>query len=204
MWFASESMMRFAGVRVCVSIVAVAALSAGLGVASAAGAAGRTGSTRASGAAIHMHAVKVGTFSFKGLSGSSSRSNPQAPPHQPMNKTLRHTTAAEVPRIAGTPIATGTGGATGFNGLDDYQQTNAGTGAYAGTQFDVTPPDQGLCVGNGYVVEPINVATRVYSTSGRALTPAVPLNQFAGVAPEAVPGPNGTFTFGPFLSDPRC
>ncbi len=200
--------MQVVGMRVAVSIAAVAAVIAVLSAGSAAGATGRTGSAAAGGAAVHMHAVKAGTFSFQGLSGSSSGNHPQAPPHQPMNKTLRHTTAAKVPQIPGTSIATGTGGATGFNGLDAYQQATAGTGQYAGTQFDVTPPDQGLCVGSGaasgYVVEPVNVATRVYSTSGTPLTAAVPLNQFAGLAPEAVPGPNNTFTFGPFLSDPRC
>ena len=118
-----------------------------------------------------------------------------------MNKTLRHTAAAEVPHVAGSAVFNGTGGATGFNGLDDYQQTNAGTGLYANSQFDVTPPDQGLCVGSGDLVEAINLAIRIYSTSGTPLTAAVPLNQFAGVAPETI---NGGSPFGPFLSDPKC
>jgi hypothetical protein len=118
-----------------------------------------------------------------------------------MNKTLRHTAAAEVPHVAGSAVFNGMGGATGFNGLDDYQQTNAGTGLYANSQFDVTPPDQGLCVGSGDLVEAINLAIRIYSTSGTPLTAAVPLNQFAGVAPETI---NGGSPFGPFLSDPKC
>src|SRR5712675_1090579 len=75
-----------------------------------------------------------------------------------------------LPRVAGTPVVNGTGGAAGFNGLDDFQQTAAGTGIYASSQFDVTPPDQGLCVGNGDLVEPINLAVRVYSTQGTPLT----------------------------------
>jgi hypothetical protein len=118
-----------------------------------------------------------------------------------MNKTLRHTSAASVPNAAGTPVVNTAGGANGFNGLDAAQQTAAGTGTYANSQFDVTPPDQGLCVGPGTVVEAINLAIRVYSTSGTALTATAPLNQFFGVAPETV---NGAAPFGPFLSDPRC
>ena len=150
----------------------------------------------------HMRAVKIGTFSFANLgSAPAQQSQGGAPPHQPMNKTLRHTTAAQVPQVAGTPVVNGTGGAAGFNGLDNFQQVAAGTGNYAGSQFDTTPPDQGLCVGQGDLVEPINVAMRVYSTDGRPLTEAVPLNQFLGVAPEGV---NGGAPFGPFLSDPKC
>ena len=55
------------------------------------------------------------------------------------------------------------------------------TGIYANSQFDVTPPDQGLCVGQGDLVEPINLAVQVYSTDGTPLTEAVPLNQFVVV-----------------------
>jgi len=152
--------------------------------------------------ADHTRAVKVGTFSFANLGAPSmGATTPSAPPHQPMNKTLRHTSAAQVPNVAGTPVVNAAGGATGFNGLDAFQQTNAGTGAYANSQFDVTPPDQGLCVGHGDVVEAINLAMRVYSTDGTPLTPTVPLNQFVGVAPETI---NGSAPFGPFLSDPKC
>jgi hypothetical protein len=155
-------------------------------------------------AAGKTNAVKVGTFSFTGLGTGSAAGAGGAqagPPHEPMNKTLRHTTASQVPSIAGASIASGAGGASGFNGLDDFQQTNAGTGSYANSQFDVTPPDQGLCVGNGYVVEGVNDALRVYSTRGGALTPAVALNQFAQTTPESV---NGGPPFGEFLSDPKC
>ena len=159
--------------------------------------------TGQAGHVYHAHAVKVGTFSFARLGTSSPGRHTVggAPPHQPLNKTLRHTTAAQVPGVTGSPVVASGGGATGFNGLDAFQQASAGTGAYAGSQFDATPPDQGLCVGHGDVVESVNVALRVYTTSGTALTPAVPLNQFIGVAPESV---GGSPPFGPFLSDPKC
>src|SRR6185312_4734280 len=38
---------------------------------------------------------------------------------------------------------------TGFEGLNHYQQRYA----RSGNQFSLEPPDQGLCVGNGYEVE---------------------------------------------------
>lgn len=184
--------------RFRIQIALVAAAAAGLLPAVLGG----TATAQAAPAVFHMRAVKVGTFSFASQGSGQVRQGPDVgPPHQPMNKTLRHTTASQVPRVAGTPVVNGTGGAAGFNGLDDFQQTAAGTGIYANSQFDVTPPDQGLCVGNGDLVEPINLAVRVYSTTGTPLTAAVPLNQFVGVAPETT---NGGAPFGPFLSDPRC
>ena len=121
-----------------------------------------------------------------------------------MNKTLHHTTASQVPRVGGTAVLSSAGGAGGFDGIDDAQQATAGTDKYAGTQFDVTPPDQGLCVGQGDVLEVVNSAVRVYSTSGAPLTSTVPLNQFAALAPEATTGSGGTVTYGPFVADPRC
>ncbi len=36
-----------------------------------------------------------------------------------------------------------------------------------GAEFE--PPDQGLCVGNGFVVEPVNSAYRIYGTNGRTI-----------------------------------
>jgi hypothetical protein len=50
-------------------------------------------------------------------------------------------------------------GAFGFEGLNHYQQRCS----RGGNQFSVEPPDQGLCVGNGDVVEVIVVLARVSS-----------------------------------------
>jgi hypothetical protein len=65
------------------------------------------------------------------------------------------------PSPAGTPVVSSPGGATGFNGLSHADQRLAGTGIYVNTQFSLEPPDQGLCVGKGFVVEPINLAFAV-------------------------------------------
>jgi hypothetical protein len=44
-----------------------------------------------------------------------------------------------------------------FNGLNHRDQRLAN----GGNQFSLEPPDQGLCVGNGYVVEAINSVLKV-------------------------------------------
>ena len=51
---------------------------------------------------------------------------------------------------------------TGFEGLNLYQQRYA----RGGNQFTVEPPDQALCVGNGYVVEAVNDVLNVFNSAG--------------------------------------
>jgi len=85
---------------------------------------------------------------------------------------------------------------TSFQGLNHYQQRYS----RGGNQFSLEPPDQGLCVGNGYVVEATNDVFNVYNTSGQSVLPdntstnivsgfprnvnhAVDLNSFYGYAP---------------------
>jgi hypothetical protein len=85
----------------------------------------------------------------------------------------------------------------GFNGLTHLDQRLAS----GGNQFSSEPPDQGLAVGNGYVVEAINTAIRVRSTSGAVLVPAVGLNSFFKLPP-AINRTTGVY--GPFTSDPKA
>jgi hypothetical protein len=104
----------------------------------------------------------------------------------------------------------------GFQGLNHYQQRFA----RGGNQFSVEPPDQGMCVGNGYVVEAVNDVLNVYSAAtGASVLPdntatnivsgfprnvnhAVDLNSFYGYAP-AIDRAHGNVR-GPFVTDPSC
>jgi hypothetical protein len=104
------------------------------------------------------------------------------------------------PSPSGTPVVSDPGTATGFNGLTFGDSTLAGTGQYANSQGIGEPPDQGLCAGHGFVVEPINSVMAVYSESGTQLTAATALNQFYDLKPEFFPD-NST---GDFVSDPKC
>jgi hypothetical protein len=103
---------------------------------------------------------------------------------------------------------------TGFEGLNHYQQRYA----RGGNQFSVEPPDQALCVGNGYVVEAVNDVLNIFNTSGQSQLPdntatnivggfprnvnhAVDLNSFYGYPP-AVNRTTGIR--GQFVTDPTC
>lgn len=82
--------------------------------------------------------------------------------------------------------------AFGFDGITHAQQRLANHG----NQFSVEPPSQGLAVGNGYVLEGVNNAVQVYSTSGAPLLATVlSTNEVFGVPPaiDQVTGINGVF-----------
>src|SRR5205807_4749648 len=74
----------------------------------------------------------------------------------------------------------------GFNGVSSRDSAKTNFGA----QFE--PPDQGLCVGNGFVVEPVNSAYRIYDETGSSLAGPVNVN---------VPFDEGLKEL---TSDPRC
>ena len=84
-----------------------------------------------------------------------------------------------------------------FDGLRHRDQRLANHG----NQFSLEPPDQGLCVGNGFVMETINDVLRVYDTSGNPLIGVTDLNTFYGY-PAAINRTTGVR--GPFVTDPSC
>src|SRR5919201_482698 len=103
----------------------------------------------------------------------------------------------------------------GFQGLNFYQQRYS----RGGNQFSVEPPDQGMCAGNGYIVEAVNDVLNVFSAStGQSALPdntstnivagfprnvnhAVDLNSFYGYAPAIN---RSTGVRGQFVTDPSC
>ena len=105
--------------------------------------------------------------------------------------------ADHVPRPADSGLAGYTPG-LGFEGLTHRDQRSASNG----NQFSLEPPDQALAVSDQYVVEAVNTAIRVRDRQGNALTPAIALNAFFGLAPiitRSTPP-----VYGPFTSDPKA
>jgi len=117
--------------------------------------------------------------------------------------------APSTPKAKSSPIFK-----TGFEGLNHYQQRYS----RGGNQFSVEPPDQALCVGNGYVVEAVNNVLNVFNSSGQSVLPdntstnivagfprnvnhAVDLNSFYHYAAAIN---RSTGARGPFITDPTC
>ena len=86
-----------------------------------------------------------------------------------------------------------------FDGLNFHDQRFANNG----NQFSVEPPDQGLCAGNGYVLESVNDVLRVFDTKGNPLIGVVDLNTFYGYA-AAINRAGKPVTYGPSITDPSC
>ncbi|MBB5339790.1 hypothetical protein [Tunturiibacter gelidoferens] len=82
-----------------------------------------------------------------------------------------------------------------FSGFDALDSTDSGEA----NGFVVEPPDQGLATNGEDILEPVNLALRVFTKTGAALTPPVSLNAFFGVP--TAPNKDGTTDQ---LSDPRA
>jgi len=126
------------------------------------------------------------TFDISGISGNNS------PARLPANF---------VPRPAGNNFASGT--FNGFVGLDQFLQAIAPTGFPGGENGQLEPPDQGLAVGNGFVLEPINNAIAFYDTAGHSFGLEA-LSALFGLNPTFITENGQIVAFGPFLSDPRA
>jgi len=91
----------------------------------------------------------------------------------------------------------------GFTGLTHLQERTARNG----NQFSTEPPDQGLAVGGGFVLEAVNSALNVYDTDGiQQLLRPVALSEFFGLPPgiNRTTGFNGVFPGDPVaLFDPE-
>jgi hypothetical protein len=90
------------------------------------------------------------------------------------------TPRAETATIVAQPVF------RGFNGLTHLDQRTARNG----NQFSTEPPDQGLALGNGFVLEAVNSALNVYDVNGiQQLVHPVALSQFFNLPPESIARP---------------
>src|SRR5260370_13768046 len=179
------------------AIVAAAALTP---------AAGGYSATSTSGTTVSQLTV-TGTTALASQSGTATdgltnEAIPNFVAHQPKNPNLNHVSAAGVPSASTAIVGGQLDGFGGFNGLNHRDQRRAGTDEYLNTQFSLEPPDQGLCVGNGTVLEPVTDALRVFDSSGSALSAPTALNQFFNLTPAFTRSTPAVF--GDFVSDPKC
>jgi hypothetical protein len=142
---------------------------------------------------------------------ASAASTPTLAPHEvqpsiekevnrdvPNSQSNAHVPSSHVPRP--DTVGVDTPSITGGEGLNHYDQRNADDGS----QFSLEPPDQGLCVGGGQVVEAVNDVLAIYNTSVQRQTDATSLTKFFTGESQIVRHEDGSATYGPFLSDPKC
>ncbi|HJU29699.1 MAG TPA: hypothetical protein VJ718_11040, partial [Candidatus Binataceae bacterium] len=98
----------------------------------------------------------------------------------------------QMPVVASLTLATGdVTGYTSFSALNAFD-SDSNPNNHAFNRIGTEPPDQGLCVGDGIVVEVVNLVFVAYGLQGNAQSSIADLSSLFGV-----PQTN-------FLSDPRC
>jgi hypothetical protein len=123
--------------------------------------------------------------------------------HRPSAKMTAQLRAAEaaadltVPTVTPRLVAGSNPGLDrSFEGLNFFDQRFANNG----NQFSIEPPDQGLCVGNGFVLETINDVLQVYSTGGRRSAPSPTSTPSTATRPRSTgPPPPGAVRDRPVL-----
>ena len=151
-----------------------------------------------SGALLAQVSTSTKVLSFVG----ATRFNPEKPADAPINQVVQgpdvdvsfdipgisgnnspaRLPANFVPRPGGNSFASAT--FNGFNGLDQFSQAVAPTGFAGGDNGQLEPPDQGLAVGNGFVLEPINLLSALKrSVSSSVLPPTFLVNNGQIVGP---------------------
>jgi hypothetical protein len=124
----------------------------------------------------------------------------------PGNQSSAHLSADHVPRPAANGLASSNSDlALSLAGLNFEEQRTAD----GGNQFSIEPPDQALCVGNGYALEAINNVFRIRSSvTGANLDPVTggaAMNPFFTQDHQIVRAtPTTPAVFGQDLFDPKC
>jgi len=114
-----------------------------------------------------------------------------APMIQRGSRLSGHTFSAteSVPRVAGAAVPQAAAAATTVSNFDG---TSSRDSQFTNYNLEFEPPDQGLCEANGFVLEPVNSAYRIFSTNGTTLRGPFNINDLFNVGGQE------------FTSDPRC
>jgi hypothetical protein len=115
-------------------------------------------------------------------------------------KTASAKRTLSAPVVPGLPVRGATGVRTRINGLTMRDQRLSANG----NSFSVEPPDQALCVGNGYEIEGVNDVFAVYRGSMKVSKNESYAPFFNHGTPEIIRHADGTATYGPEPTDPRC
>lgn len=102
------------------------------------------------------------------------------------------------PTAAKAPKAASASGPNSFKLLHNFNGVSS-VDSFNVNGLDIEPPDQGLCVGNGFVMEPVNEAVTIYHPNGTVIAGPIALPVFFGEPPVFDPA-FGTNVQG----DPRC
>ena len=162
-------------------------------------------------ATIIGDALQGASFSFLPVAPEKPRFQPRFPPPPAIAKSTgnlatEHLASANLasPNLTSAQMlaqslsANPAAGNIGFNGMTHSDQRLANSG----NQFSLEPPNPSIAVANGNILEGVNDAVRVYSTSGAPLIPTISSNQLFGLGP-AIDRTQTPNVYGVYTTDMR-
>jgi hypothetical protein len=126
---------------------------------------------------------------------SASASAPALAQNAPRPRGARRPPSAASPRASAAvaaPLASAGTAASTAALLKTFNGTSSRDSQFTNYNATFEPPDQGLCVGAGYVLEPVNSAYRIFTTAGKSIRGPFNVNDLFNEGGKE------------FTSDPRC
>ena len=136
-----------------------------------------------------------GTRGVTHLMPRTARRTPGSGPAHMFSKGARHRPGAHFSALEAVPVAGSSAvsrSATSTRTLSNFNGTSSRDSQFTNYNLEFEPPDQGLCEGNGFVLEPVNSAYRIFRTNGKTIRGPFNVNDLYNVGGKE------------FTSDPRC
>jgi hypothetical protein len=150
------------------------------------------------GPVVNLKQLASGSTGPVGTAGAETHFNRFPRLQPPMQNTGDVIDQAPVTAFASSPDPA----ASFFRGFIGLTHLDQRLYAANGNQFSTEPPDQGLAVGNGFVLEGVNTAINIYDTNGIVQLPRpVALTELFGL-PVSINRTTGAF--GVFVGDVSC
>ncbi len=155
----------------------------------------------------------MGTTSITASSGSTSAPTSHFIPTNSLDDKSRPTLVAGNTALSQDPSSAASassslrsssdGIANNPRGLTSAPGVNAFDSGTANGGLDVEPPDQGLCAGNGFTIDAVNLVLKVYTSSFKPVSSDIALATLVGFRFDQQLGVSSVGG-GYILSDPRC
>ena len=136
-----------------------------------------------------------GTMGVAHLVPRVVRHGPGSGPARMFPKGARHLPGVHFSTLEAVPVVRSSAAprsAAAAGTLSNFNGTSSRDSQFTNYNLEFEPPDQGLCEANGFVLEPVNSAYRIYRTNGKSIRGPFNINDLYNVGGKE------------FTSDPRC
>jgi len=136
-----------------------------------------------------------GTLGVAHLVPRAARPAPGSGPARMFSKGARHLPGSHFSALEAVPVAGSSAvsrSAAATRTLSNFNGTSSRDSQFTNYNLEFEPPDQGVCEANGFVLESVNSAYRIYRTNGKSIRGPFNINDLFNVGGKE------------FTSDPRC